>query len=301
MEVQELRKKIDSKHWHILDGFLDGCEVYMINSNDGFSKLDNFVENYKISSIPYEHYEAIPKTLENCYCEASKLHIKELNNTYTEHCRENLNSNRYICIEKQPDRVTFTFINYIPNSNYKKVQYNEQLKQWTYCPHEREEEIGKDIEDMIDKEYTNMDDSKLDNKPNNEVDHKLESICNGTDRVLNNFKEYGFEADFEGKILGSHKGYLFGWIKYLDSLGIVTIDAMKWNEDGFSYYNNYNLTPIKKEWYEELKYPCILFNGKRFRTMNKPFKKQKSLDRLIDEGYRLPTKEEILSLYYADK
>lgn len=64
----------------------------------------------------------------------------------------------------------------------------------------------------------------------------------------NNFKDYGFEADFEGEILIVKDDKYFGISKSTESDGWV---ANGWKKDG-TCLNDYvsHLKPIKKEWYE---------------------------------------------------
>ena len=73
---------------------------------------------------------------------------------------------------------------------------------------------------------------------------------------MNNFKDYGFEADFEGEIfkegtiLRNQKVYL-ATIKngYEDLLVYFNEDGKCHQGKGY-FMEEYNLKPIKKEWYE---------------------------------------------------
>lgn len=70
----------------------------------------------------------------------------------------------------------------------------------------------------------------------------------------NNFKDYGFEADFEGEILRKTKHNIY--IGYVVD-GVDTEYAIEWNSKGDNllssrFDKNFNLKPIKKEWYENL-------------------------------------------------
>lgn len=90
----------------------------------------------------------------------------------------------------------------------------------------------------------------------NGVDSNINNTINNNGKkhamVLNNFEEYGFTADFEGEILkegnNGHLNQIYsGYIKTKTE----TIIAM-WNNNGFDIFSSgYNLTPIKKEWYED--------------------------------------------------
>ena len=65
---------------------------------------------------------------------------------------------------------------------------------------------------------------------------------------MNNFKEYGFEADFEGEILAVKDDKYFGISKMNESEGWV---ANGWKKDGTCLYDDVShLKPIKKEWYK---------------------------------------------------
>ena len=74
--------------------------------------------------------------------------------------------------------------------------------------------------------------------------------------MKNNFEEYGFAGNFEGEILKVIDGNYIGYYK---DLGII---PTKWHEDGLCFEeedSDYNLTPIKKEWYEkEDNFPCLV-------------------------------------------
>ena len=81
----------------------------------------------------------------------------------------------------------------------------------------------------------------------------------------NNFKDYGFEADFEGEIfkegtiLRNQKVYL-ATIKngYEDLLVYFNEDGKCHQGKGY-VMEEYNLKPIKKEWYENPdNFPCIV-------------------------------------------
>ena len=67
-------------------------------------------------------------------------------------------------------------------------------------------------------------------------------------KKLNNFKDYGFEADFEGEILKNIGDYYVGYV-CRDSCTII--DSTKWDLKGNDVdIEEHHLTPIKKEWYE---------------------------------------------------
>ena len=69
---------------------------------------------------------------------------------------------------------------------------------------------------------------------------------------MNNFKDYGFEADFEGEILRKTKHDIY--IGYVVD-GADAEYAIEWNSKGDNllssrFDRNFNLKPIKKEWYK---------------------------------------------------
>lgn len=118
----------------------------------------------------------------------------------------------------------------------------------------------------------------------------------------NNFKEYGFEADFEGEILKEVDGVYLGYV--IDS---GHIEMLKIYKDGSAYGNRTNrkyfLTPIKKEWYKNPdNFPCVVLD----RNYNMFLVKGLSVDGFLTqefnrqvghaEHFRPATKEEILSL-----
>ena len=106
-----------------------------------------------------------------------------------------------------------------------------------------------------------------------EVDADLFIRTNGTceesinivDNSSNNkskedmFKQYGFEVpDFDCTILAKVRDEYIGYIIKDD-----VIIALAWTLPGTSYagsdyYGMYNLTPIKKPWYETCKFPVIV-------------------------------------------
>ncbi len=91
---------------------------------------------------------------------------------------------------------------------------------------------------------------------NRNVEEKLSQV----EKKRNNFEEYGFKADFDGEIYFKEScDYMYG---------LVNNVAYFWNKDGFCYESDidevervykYDLTPIKKKWYEiEENFPCLV-------------------------------------------
>ena len=109
----------------------------------------------------------------------------------------------------------------------------------------------------------------------------------------NNFKDYGFEADFEGEILKEYENQFVGMV-YQNEGNF----GCSWNKKGkclqtkgFGYIDM-NLKPIKKEWYENPdNFPCLCIDY--FDNPIVVFSKEEydKCPRL-----RLATKEEVLAL-----
>jgi len=114
---------------------------------------------------------------------------------------------------------------------------------------------------------------------------------------INNFEEYGFTGDFEGEILKEVKGWYIGWIQR-DGVPI----SQRWDNNGLSQIGvHFNLTPIKKQWYEDKnKFPCAIISSKgRVEIAFAYSEKSRNIFygpyECID-GVRPATKEEILTL-----
>lgn len=150
MERKELIKIVAPCHYHILDAFLDGCEVYYLSDNN-WIKLDNFIKSYGTSTDSNHVFVAIPKSLENCYCEATTdncEHMVAYGYEYTElHEGDPL--------EEMSVDVTGTFILFSTTPSwrfethreillrYKQIEYNTQLQNWVYCPKDTEVETER--------------------------------------------------------------------------------------------------------------------------------------------------------------
>lgn len=129
----------------------------------------------------------------------------------------------------------------------------------------------------------------------------------------NNFKEYDFEADFEGEILktftncNNEKEIFIGY--YVDNGAIV---SSSWDNKGYCFTSTqYNIKPIKKEWYENHdNFPCLVYGEFTkiqgwedeedetifdFCIIDSP---ENIFDMFISEGlsFRPATKEEVLKL-----
>ena len=127
---------------------------------------------------------------------------------------------------------------------------------------------------------------------------------------MNNFKDYGFEADFEGEILKELGSSLIGYVK--NNFNIKTViwhkDNGKLTQD-YSLGSDFNLKPIKKEWYlnkdnfEEYKGKIIINKYGNIRMIqsideNKvsTFEQNMYHDIIRVEEWRPATKEEVLVL-----
>ena len=109
-----------------------------------------------------------------------------------------------------------------------------------------------------------------------EVDADLFIRTNGTceesiniiDNLSNNkskedmFKQYGFEVpDFDCTILTKVNNDYVGYV-----INNNTVIAVSWTlrgtcYTGVTYASKYNLTPIKKPWYETCKFPVLVWNA----------------------------------------
>ena len=81
-------------------------------------------------------------------------------------------------------------------------------------------------------------------------------------KKINNFEEFGFTADFEGEILKKIDDTDYEkelYLGYFISKFFGEIISATWDKEGYCFQDKsmgrygYNLTPIKKEWYEENK------------------------------------------------
>lgn len=131
----------------------------------------------------------------------------------------------------------------------------------------------------------------------------------------NNFKEYGFEGDFEGEIFKKVNNELYGivyrefgnnWLLVWDSKSGKCYD----NDGG---YINYYLTPIKKPWYAQEenfeKYQGKLITNKfgevrkiQYVDSNKVSTTQQNMyhDILNVQEWRLVNEEDITKLIYKE-
>ena len=114
---------------------------------------------------------------------------------------------------------------------------------------------------------------------------------------MNNFKDYGFEADFEGEICFENiNGFLIGYIN--EPVGKIIKQWRKNDGNCFcmeGYHDRqYDLKPIKKEWYENPdNFPCLVFSSKinEFMVLDRPLVPLK-----LNDDFRPATEEEVLAL-----
>ena len=116
---------------------------------------------------------------------------------------------------------------------------------------------------------------------------------------MNNFKDYGFEADCEGEICFQDDDFnrFFGFIVE-DGKKL----ARSWNKYGVSGMSyEYDLTPIKKPWYENPdNFPCIVMqinciDDRELDCGHIIFRNIDDFNRFGGD-YRHLTKEEVLAL-----
>lgn len=125
------------------------------------------------------------------------------------------------------------------------------------------------------------------------------------------FAKFGFEApEFEGEILkelSDHNGkkYFIGYsIDVREGIGFPY--PKTWTEDGKCFNDDdikidgFDLTPIKKPWYEdESNFPCLALDTKH-DVWTVLYRKSEVINS-DEERYELATKEEVLSLYKEEK
>ncbi len=148
------------------------------------------------------------------------------------------------------------------------------------------------------------------------IDHKFEISClelyfhlkEETKRIIkqekhkNNFEEFGFEGNFDGKLYVQdeetkrYHGYIIHNGNKL---------ARSWNSKGISgmeHDHGYDLKPLVKPWYEEIKFPKLLIiNDTKLFVAYGINEDNHTIDAFDDEicnvdEARLPTKEEIETL-----
>lgn len=107
--------------------------------------------------------------------------------------------------------------------------------------------------EFLSKEENEVLQEKHDNNLSIDNTATTDIGCNNiVPKQLNNFAEFGFEADFEGEILKHEGEYYYGIVDrshYTSSLNQWRTAV--WNKYGICDRRKFNLTPIKKAWYED--------------------------------------------------
>ena len=138
------------------------------------------------------------------------------------------------------------------------------------------------------------------------VNFKILSLNDLVIKPKNNFKEFGFEADFEGDICFENiNGFLIGYVN--KPVGKI---IKQWRKNDGNCFcmegyddRQYELKPIKKEWYENPdNFPCIVLD----RNYNMFLAKGIDIDNFLTQEFnkqighvkhfRPATEEEVLVL-----
>lgn len=223
---------IHKKHSHILDAYLDGCEVILYGevSQSKYPGNINFIEWYK----PEHTYYAIPKSLENCYCEATEFHYGKLVTNTLKYLPEE-EAEYPNCKVYHIKKYSFSYLYEdwsVPNT-HKQIEWSTQINNWVYCPKETEDDDTTTTNELL----TTYD-----------VHNTMDS---DTDSTINNFETYGFTADFEGEIDNVYKDSM----NVLHGRLVKDNRAIRWNHRGIctTHSSLYDLTPIVKEVYPMFK------------------------------------------------
>ena len=116
----------------------------------------------------------------------------------------------------------------------------------------------------------------------------------------NNFKDYGFEADFKGEILKEYENQFVGMVYQNEGFFGCSWDKKGkcLQTKGFGYIDM-DLKPIKKQWYENPdNFPCIVYSLK----LNEYIVLDNHLVPLkLNDWFRPATKEEVLSLLIKEE
>jgi len=218
---------IHKKHEHILDAYINKCQIYVV---DPFSEeivllKDDFIYFYCNSDI----YYATPNTLNNCYCDANEVHFNELYKSINQKHKWYLQDlTKFLFIHDDYFYWNNKFDNIINNESYKKIEINKQLNKWVYCSYIKGKEMG----------ITGIN---CEGSVQQEENIKFED--------MNTFNERGFKTPkFKGEILKEVDNFYIGYIKINNDY----IVAKKWLKSGKSADQKAgDLTPIEKKWYEK--------------------------------------------------
>ena len=117
-------------------------------------------------------------------------------------------------------------------------------------------------------------------------------------KQINNFSEYGFTADFEGEILKEVDGKYVGYVK---SRQLRIVYGVVWFKDGECSDMGYNLTPIKKEWYDvPTNYPAMLIRDTEEHLGYRWVDNKEDFIKSHRQGFRIITKAERDKLFVAE-
>ena len=211
---------------------------------------------------------AVPKSLENCYCEVTDTNLDALIKGELLEVGDGpfykdegvifyMPKDLRLCIFKEEKLL---------NKNTLKIEYNKQINNWVYCPKENKMAIGEDTIEAISAgtkatvegvDYEMSDDDTallLSLRTKEQESLNLVDEIVGVDfaellkKPINNFEEYGFKADFDGRIYDKFEdGSLIGSARLDEKHPRI---AVKWLADGTTSRGMdsvYNLTPIKPE------------------------------------------------------
>ena len=239
---------IHKKHSHILEAYLDGCEIYTkIFSWESLSS--DFIESYNETQL----YLAVPKSLENCYCEANELHLSMFRQQAFRLHRSAtyISTMNYISIYKMDHELTG--VEDLPEG--KQIEWSTQIQNWVYCQKEDEME---DFTEGATKDGT----TQLDNNTISDTVDSFSTDASMDSPKLNNFNEYGFTAvnvRLRGTIYEEvycdrgHDTSFYGKVFNLCSDAPMSVT---WDDKGICSFKDegaYDLTPIVKEVYPMFK------------------------------------------------
>lgn len=207
------------------------------------------------------------------------------------------------------------------NSVEIEYEFNEETHHnagW-YTEYNFVENYGPDLEYRLKEEE---DVETLFEQSSQSISSELSDSSNTSDIGLpniNNFKDFGFTGDFEGEILKEVDEYYIGYIKWDDN-----IYTCCWTEPGncemtlmekgssfdtcSAWQSEYNLTPIKKEWYENPdNFPCLITIESggmvlvHYQVDGISYDYRDNSYNLINGSWKLATKAELMSLYYKEE
>ena len=288
---------IHIKHKDVLDAYLadDKVEIkfylpYVMCTDDTELEAtwevdDNFIENYN-PDLDYRLKET-PMKWNGYYIKASQeTYDKLINEGYKAKSRDTV---RYRFFEVDNDKLYGK--DYLEDMDTDKQfylingEFTEEKEDGTYTSNIINIsiptiEVDEAMDKQIDKYFSERN-----------VTNNVESVLD-----LDTFNEMGFETpDFEGKILQKIKEVYIGYV--IDNGEVF---SKLWALDGTcSQGELWNLTHIKKHWYEnEANFPALLIwdSGIDVPSYRSTISKD-SFIKLHRQGWRLATKEELMSLY----